>query len=101
MAARFCLVVAANPDMPNAAAKLGAWMIGTATKLGGFPLSLSLRQMQNGFTRDGVEVLGTGSRIETIKASLEWLQSAGFLKSEESSIHSGFGHHTRLYTFEG
>lgn len=101
VAARFCVVVEANPEITNATARIGAWLIGTAVKLGGFPVQLSLRQIQKGFSREGVTIEGTGCRMETIKASLEWLETSGYLHSEDSPAISGFGHHARLYTFRG
>jgi len=89
-AERFCRLVVAHPDMPNAAAKLGSWMIGVAANAGGFPVALSLREIQR----------GTGSRIETIKSSIEWLENKQVLSYEDGTQHIGFGHHARLYSFK-
>jgi hypothetical protein len=99
LAERFCDAVVINYDMSNATARIGAWMIGAAKQVGGFPLELSLRQISEGFTVGRVTVKGTGSRLETIKAALEWLEQEGLLKIEEGG-HAGFGKHSRVYHME-
>lgn len=100
VAERFCERVSETPEMSNATARVAAWLIGVAMKLGGFPLSLSIRQICNGFERDGMEFPGTGCRIETAKYALQWLEENGLLESTEGE-KSGFGHHRRNYTFKG
>lgn len=86
--------------MSNATARVAAWLIGVAMKLGGFPLSLSMRQVCNGFERNGMTFPGTGCRMETVKASLQWLEENGLLESTEGE-KSGFGRRRRNYTFKG
>lgn len=100
VAARFCERVSETPEMSNATARVAAWLIGVAMKLGGFPLSLSMRQVCVGFERDGMKFPGTGCRMETVKASLQWLEDNGLLESTEGE-RSGFGHHRRNYTIKG
>ena len=78
-----------RPDLSNATARIAAWMIGAAAQAGGFPLKLSLRQIAEGFEHDGVRVPGTGSRLETIQASLAWLEEHGYLTSERGERSNG------------
>lgn len=94
---RLCNLVAQTKDMPNATARIAAWLVGAAEQVGGFPVSLSYRQIKDGFARNGVQVQGTGSRVETIKAAIDWLETRGMLQSIEGGA-SGFGHSARLYT---
>lgn len=98
-AVRFCKAVSTHPQMSNATARIGAWLIGAAAATGGFPLELTLRQIQTGFTRNGRTVQGTGSRPETIRASLEWLEANGYLNSVDGR-RGGFGHYSRIYSME-
>ena len=97
LADSFCEVITRNPQMTNATARIGAWLIGAAYKTGGFPIELSFRQIGNGFTRNGVTVEGTGSHATTIRQALEWLEENGHLKSTDGNA-VGFGHRSRIYT---
>lgn len=92
----FCDLVT-RQDMPNAAARLGAWLVGAAHRSHGFPIELSFTQMRDGFDTPHGRVLGTGSRMETIKASLSWLEQNGYLSSREGRP-LGFGYYSRWYT---
>lgn len=95
-AERLCEQVVKSKDMSNATVRIAAWLLGAANASGGFPLDLSYRQVRDGYNKEGVYIAGTGSRIETIKASFEWLEDRGYLTTEKGNA-SGFGHTTRLY----
>ena len=78
-ASRFCSYVATQ-EVGNATAKIGAWFIGAAEATGGFPLTISYREIRDGFTMAGVTVRGTSSRHATILQSIAELEEAGFLE---------------------
>ena len=90
-------MVAEAPEMSNAAARFGAWLVGSADLTGGFPIELTMHQIRNGFTRNGSTVPGMGGRYETIKASISWLEKRGYLSSTEGRA-VGFGYVARNYT---
>jgi len=94
---RFCKFVSCTPEVSNATARIGAWLIGVAEQRGGFPVELTYRQIRDGIQVDDDSIPGTGSRLETIKAAVQWLEDHGVL---ETSIGgpSGFGHFTRKYS---
>lgn len=94
-AERLCEIVITD-DINSTTVRTAAWLIGAAKVAGGFPLELSLRQIREGFKRDGAEVAGTGSRLETIKASLEWLEQRGYLTTKTGNA-IGFGHTSCFY----
>jgi hypothetical protein len=96
---KLCTVVSQTRDMSNATARIAAWMVGAANATGGFPIELSYRQVKEGFTKEGKDVPGTGSRTETIKAAFDWLEEKGYLTVIEGSA-IGFGHSSRLYRLE-
>lgn len=81
LAAKLCELAVTNPDMPNAAARVGGWIIGYARQNGGFPVELTFRQIQ----------AATGSHNDTIRNSVEWLVEAGLFRTEEGA-HSRGGH---------
>ena len=95
-AERLCEQVVKDSEISNATVRISAWLVGVAALTGGFPVDLTYRQVREGYTKNGVYIAGTGSRIETIKASFEWLEKRGYLVTEEGSA-SGFGHTSRLY----
>lgn len=97
IALAYCDLITRRKDMPNATARLGAWLVGVASRLGGFPVELSFTQMRDGFETPGGRIDGTGSRTETIRASLGWLEENGLLSSTEGSP-VGFGYTSRIYT---
>ncbi len=99
LASNFCRLVTEQKGISNATARLCAWLIGVSDKTGGFPLELSLRQITDGFEHNGVKVIGTGSREETIRASLAWLEEHGFLQSTVGR-QVGFGHAAGVYHLE-
>lgn len=93
----FCRMVSEEPDISNAAARFGAWLIGAAERTGGFPIELTMHKIRLGFERNGIHVEGMGGRYETINASIEWLQEKGHLSTEEGRS-VGFGHHSRAFS---
>ena len=93
----FCRMVSNTPDITNATARIGAWFIGAANQTGGFPLELSLAQIRLGFTKGGVHIPGTGSRNETLRASIDYLEKKGFMSSEEGRPQTG-GFSSRKYS---
>lgn len=97
IALHFCEAVPEHRSISNATARLGAWLIGAAHRTGGFPIELSLKQMQGGFIRDGVRVDGTGCRIETLKAAILWMEKNSLLESVQGG-RSGGAHNFRIYT---
>lgn len=104
LAERFCQLVAESPEMSNATARIGAWMIGAAIKTGGFPLEISMRQVTHGFKtrgpkRDRIKVEGTGSKDITVRTALNWYEERGYLTSTQGEPR-GFGSHARRYTLE-
>ena len=81
MAARLCELTVSQPGMPNAAARVGAWIVGYAQSNGGFPVELTFRQIQ----------AATGCHNDTIRNSVEWLVNAGLFRTEDGA-HSGGAH---------
>lgn len=96
-AAKFCHMLVTR-EVPANAARVGAWIIGAAEASGGFPIELTMRQIGKGYTKDGVTLVGTGSRWETITDALEWLEDNGVLRSSPGR-GVGFGHQSKIYTF--
>lgn len=94
-AERFCKLVAETPDMSNATARFGAWLLGVAGKTGGFPVELTFRQI-----RDGIEGVtpGLGGRYETFHSSIDWYQSRGLLNVTPTDRASSGGFTTTLYS---
>lgn len=88
-AEQLCDLVLREPDIPNATVKIAAWLIAVARATGGFPLTLSIKDFRDGVKCEGDLLPGTGSRPETIKLSLLWLQSRGYLHTESSLIRRG------------
>jgi len=86
-----------HPDISNATARLAVWFIGAAELTGGFPLELTLRQINEGFEKEGEFVEGTGCRRETMNYAIEWLTRNKFLEVKPGSP-VGFGHSSHLYT---
>jgi hypothetical protein len=99
LASSFCRLVAENSKLNSAHARFGMWLIGVAEKLGGWPVEVSYSEVRAGFTRDGIEIEGTGSRIETTKAAAEALEALGVLQVEEGK-YAGFGYHATKYTIK-
>lgn len=99
LATEVCVRLSKVPEASNAAVRLAVWMLGVAESSGGFPLTLSLRQICRGFSKDGEEFKGTGSRIETVKASIQWLVENGFLDVSDG-VYSGFGFTSKNYTIK-
>lgn len=83
--------------MTNATVRIATWMFGVAAISGGFPVELTYRQIRDGIEINNKLIPGTGSRHETIKASLDWLEENGILKSDNGKP-TGFGKSTRLYS---
>ena len=94
-----CILVSRDKEISNATARLAAWFIGAAARAGGFPLELSLSNIRDGFATNDDFIDGTGSRIETLKNSIEWLEAHGVLSSIDGK-KIGFGYSSRLYTME-
>lgn len=82
----FCRFVCKSPEMTNATARIGAWIIGYASQRGGFPVVLTPSAIRK----------GTGARHETITKALAWLESEGLLSSEPAAT-IGFGFTSRTY----
>ena len=99
IAVRFYRAVVESLHMPDAAARVGAWMIGVALDTGGFPLELSTRQIKDGFVHGNLYITGTGSHLEIIKEALEWLERYGHLQSVDGG-HCLDGHACRIYNME-
>jgi hypothetical protein len=95
----FIDTIVKRSDMSNATVRIAGWLIGAAKATGGFPLELSFRQIAHGFEKDGVVVPGTGSRLETVRDSLKWLEEHGYLKVEQGRP-SRNNHHYYHYTLE-
>ena len=90
VAVRLCCTVTETPEFSNPAAKVGAWLVGVAARTGGFPLTLTYRQIQRGFTtNDGKRVEGTGCHNSSIRAALRALQESGMLTLEDGPHSSG------------
>lgn len=96
IAERFCEMVANDPSMPHAAARLGAWLIGSAQQTGGFPLELTVHQITKGFERGGVTIPGMGGRYETIRDSVKALEERHCLETSEGK-GVGFGYSAKVY----
>lgn len=97
-ALRLCVAVAENSEMPNTTARIAAWVVGTAQKLGGFPLEVSVKEIQHGFIRGSTGVDGTGCHHNTISAALDWLQENRILQVSSGRYLSG-GHSSKVITF--
>lgn len=91
-----CRAVIENPDMPNPAAKIAAWVVGVASKTGGFPVEVNGRQIEFGFEANGVKFEGTNNHRETIKSALEWLEERGIIRVEEGAVPYWRGHKPNL-----
>lgn len=97
VADQFCQMVSEEPDISNAAARFGAWLIGAAERTGGFPVELSVHQIRQGFERNGVHVDGMGGRYETINNSISWLEGKGYLAATDGKP-VGFGYSARHFS---
>lgn len=97
--AKFCRVVASTPEMTNATARIGTWMFGVAAASGGFPIELTYRQIRDGVEINNKTIPGTGSRHETIRASIDWLKEHGILTYSDGDP-IGFGHMSRKYSMK-
>lgn len=97
IAADFCALVSKTPDMSNAAARFGAWLIGVAERTGGFPIETSMAKIIRGFTHNGIEIDGLGSRPETLRAAIDWFETHGYLTATPGRP-AGFGYTTFLYS---
>lgn len=95
----FAEMVTETPEISNATARIGMWIIGAAIKADEYPLELSMRQITEGMQRNNQQIKGTGSRFETVKASLEWLEARGVIKSKDCRATRA-GHRSRLYWVE-
>lgn len=84
----FCRVICESPEMTNATARIGAWIVGHASKNGGFPVVLTPSAIRK----------GTGARHETITKALAWLESEGLISSEPAAP-IGFGFTSRRYSW--
>jgi hypothetical protein len=96
---RSCRFILVHPEMSNATARIASWLVGVSSYAEYAPIELSLRQIENGVDLGAYHAPGTGCRYETIRASIEWLESNGFLSSEEGRT-IGFGHQARVYKLE-
>lgn len=98
LGSRFCHLVEKHPEMTNATARIGAWLASVQIKLG-HPLRLSYRQIKDGFERGDFKCGGTGSRAETIRASMDWLESHGYVECfEDKPVKGGGGLPSKNYT---
>jgi hypothetical protein len=79
MAVKLCELAVSQPDMPNAAARVGAWIVGHAHRNGGFPVELTFRQIQ----------AATGCHNDTIRNSVQWLVEAGLFTTEDGARSRG------------
>lgn len=93
----YCEMVALHPDISNATARFGAWLIGAAAMSGGFPVELTNSQIRFGFERNGVHVPGLGGRNETINASINWLEENKYLAVAEGR-RVNWGYTARNFT---
>lgn len=89
VAARICVAVSENEDIPNPTARIAAWIVGVALRSGGFPIEVSVHEMQRGFPLGSHAVAGTGCHHNTIKAALEWLQDHELLQVAQGAYLSG------------
>ena len=95
--AKLCSLVVDHDDISNPAVRIGAWIVGAAAVRGGFPLEVTVREIQEGFVHEGREVAGTGCHHQTISRCLEWLSDTKFLTVKEGRSLSG-GHASRIIT---
>lgn len=93
---KFCTLVARHPDITNATARIGAWLFGVAELLGRDSLEVSYRDIRDGFVLDDHQIEGTGSHIDTIKSSIEWLENKNVVETSQGRP-IGFGHFSRVY----
>jgi hypothetical protein len=82
--------------MTNATARIGAWLLGVSEVTGLKSIALSYRQIRDGFTHGAHTIPGTGSHIDTVKASVECLEAVGVVKTSQGSP-IGFGKFSRIY----
>lgn len=100
MGTRFSVAIIGKPDIPNVAVKVGLWLIGAASLAGGFPVEVSMRDIEKGFkSSDDVEIAGTGNHSSSIRTALEWLEENDFIRTEEGR-DVGFGHRAKKIWME-
>lgn len=78
---KFCQKVAALPDMPNTAAKIGAWLVSMSASLRG-PVHTSYREIST----------ATGCHYRSVVSSVEWLVSAGIVRVGKGEWAGGTHH---------
>lgn len=93
---RICAVIAKNSTISNVTARTLAWMGGVAVLSGGFPIEISPTQISEGFEHRGVSIPGTGSRLQVIRESLEWLEDQAIISVEEGRRLNYAGHRARV-----
>lgn len=94
---RFCALLLSHPEMTNATARIGAWLLAVSGQTGLQSISLSYRQIRDGFEFGANTFRGIGSHIDTVKASVEWLEREGVISTSQGDP-IGFGHYARVYT---
>lgn len=92
------VLAAERTDLPNTALRIAAWIAGVAIKTKGFPVDVTLRDIQIGFDRDGVLVAGTGCHHSTIGTTLDLLEAEGIIKVDHGDKPGPGGHHRKLIT---
>lgn len=92
---KLCTLVVSDDDITNPAVRIGAWIVGAAKVRGGFPLEVTVREIQDGFSHQGAKVAGTGCHHNTISQCLEWLSERGFLTVKNGRTLPG-GHVSRI-----
>lgn len=102
LAGQLCRLVTDSADATPQTAKLGAWVIATALKTGGFPLEVSLRDIEFGFEVNYMDSLiqipPAGISRASIHKSLDWLEEAGLLKIDDGRPRQS-GHPARLISW--
>lgn len=98
-ASKLCEIVAQEAGITSATVRVTAWMLGVSSLTGERTLELSYRQVRDGFLHKGKAIAGTGSRIETIKAAFDWLETRGYL-TIKAGTNKSFGHTSHIYELD-
>ena len=86
LAGKFCRLIATRKDATPQTAKLGAWILSAATAAGGFPLQVSLRDIEFGFAAGDERMPPVGVSRVSINASLDWMQQNKVLHVADGEI---------------
>lgn len=93
----FCTAITQDVDLAYPAIRVGTWIASAALASGEYPIELTLNEIINGCTRNGVELNGTGGNFATIRNGLGQLATQGYLQAEEGRKKQG-GYCTYHYT---